>query len=62
VTVAALDRPVHGSQNAITQNFFSDYTTTTGNSAYYVSEVGILIADAWAATAYLFWRNRPVPR
>jgi membrane protease YdiL (CAAX protease family) len=49
---------LHGSQNAITQNFFSDYTTDTGNSAYYVSEIGGLIAVAWVATAYLFWRNR----
>ena len=31
---------MHGSQNAITQGFFSEYTTPSGNTAYYVSEVG----------------------
>ena len=49
---------LHGSQNAITQNFFSEYTTQTGNSVYYVSEVGALIAIAWSVVAYLFWRAR----
>ncbi|MGI9615801.1 MAG: CPBP family intramembrane glutamic endopeptidase [Acidimicrobiales bacterium] len=49
---------LHGSQNAITQNFFGEYTTDTGNSAYYVSEVGGLIALAWLVAAYVFWRNR----
>jgi membrane protease YdiL (CAAX protease family) len=49
---------MHGSQNAITQDFFSEYTTQTGNSAYYVSEVGILIAIAWIVVAYIFWRAR----
>ncbi len=50
---------MHGSQNAITQGFFADYTSQEGNGAYYVSEVGALIALAWVATAYLFWRARP---
>ncbi len=49
---------MHGSQNAITQGFFADYTTQEGNSAYYVSEVGALIAVAWVAAAFLFWRKR----
>ncbi len=51
---------LHGSQNAITQGFFAEYTTQDGNSAYYVSEVGGLIAIAWVAAAYLFWRKRHV--
>ena len=49
---------LHGSQNAITQGFFAEYTSQDGNSAYYVSEVGILIAIAWGAAAFVFWRNR----
>ena len=49
---------MHGSQNAITQGFFADYTTQGGNSAYYVSEVGALIAIAWVAAAFVFWRKR----
>ena len=49
---------LHGAQNAITQDFFAEYTTESGNAAYYVSEVGILIAAAWVVTAYLFWRMR----
>lgn len=49
---------LHGSQNAITQNFFAEYTTESGNTAYYVSEVGILIAGAWVVTALVFWRKR----
>ena len=48
----------HGSQNAITQAFFAEYTSESGNTAYYVSEVGILIAAAWVVAAYLFWRRR----
>jgi membrane protease YdiL (CAAX protease family) len=51
---------LHGSQNAITQGFFAEYTTEDGNSAYFVSEVGGLIAIAWVAAAYLFWRKRHV--
>jgi membrane protease YdiL (CAAX protease family) len=51
---------LHGSQNAITQGFFAEYTTQEGNSAYYVSEVGGLIAVAWVAVAFLFWRQRHV--
>jgi membrane protease YdiL (CAAX protease family) len=51
---------LHGSQNAITQGFFAEYTTEDGNSANYVSEVGGLIAIAWVAAAYLFWRKRHV--
>jgi membrane protease YdiL (CAAX protease family) len=51
---------MHGSQNAITQGFFAEYTTQDGNSAYYVSEVGALIAVAWVAVALLFWRKRDV--
>lgn len=51
---------LHGSQNAITQGFFSEYTSQTGDSAYYVSEVGALIAVAWVVASYLFWRNRHV--
>jgi len=51
---------LHGSQNAITQGFFAEYTTEDGNSAYYVSEVGGLIAIAWVGAAYLFWRKRHV--
>ena len=49
---------LHGAQNAITQDFFAEYTTESGNAAYYVSEVGILIAAARVVTAYLFWRMR----
>jgi membrane protease YdiL (CAAX protease family) len=49
---------LHGSQNAITQGFFAEYTTQEGNSVYYVSEVGALIAIAWVVAAYIFWRNR----
>ena len=49
---------LHGSQNAITQGFFSEYTSESDNMAYLVSEVGILIAAAWAVAAYLFWRRR----
>ena len=49
---------MHGSQNAITQGFFAEYTTQEGNSVYYVSEVGALIAVAWVVAAYLFWRKR----
>ena len=49
---------LHGSQNAITQGFFAEYTTQDGNSAYYVSEVGGLIAITWAIAAFLFWRKR----
>ena len=49
---------LHGSQNAITQGFFSEYTRDTGYTAYLVSEVGILIAAGWMVTAYLFWRRR----
>jgi membrane protease YdiL (CAAX protease family) len=51
---------MHGSQNAITQGFFADYTAQDGNSAYYVSEVGALIAVAWVVTAFLFWRKRHI--
>jgi membrane protease YdiL (CAAX protease family) len=51
---------MHGSQNAITQGFFAEYTTQDGNSAYYVSEVGALIAVAWVVTALLFWRKRHI--
>jgi membrane protease YdiL (CAAX protease family) len=51
---------MHGSQNAITQGFFAEYTTQDGNSAYYVSEVGALIAVAWVAAAFLFWRKRHI--
>jgi membrane protease YdiL (CAAX protease family) len=51
---------MHGSQNAMTQGFFAEYTTQDGNSAYYVSEVGVLIAIAWVAAAYFFWRQRHV--
>ena len=51
---------LHGSQNAITQGFLAEYTTQDGNSAYYVSEVGALIAIAWVIAAYLFWRKRHV--
>jgi hypothetical protein len=61
---APLDRStqqcLHGSQNAITQGFFAEYTTQDGNSAYYVSEVGALIAVAWVAVAFLFWRKRHI--
>jgi membrane protease YdiL (CAAX protease family) len=49
---------MHGSQNAITQGFFAEYTSQQGNSAYYVSEVGALIAIAWVIAAYVFWRHR----
>lgn len=49
---------LHGSQNAITQGFFAEYTTQEGDSVYYVSEIGALIAIAWIGAAYLFWRNR----
>ena len=49
---------LHGAQNAITQGFFAEYTTESGDAAYYVSEVGLLIAAAWIATAYLVWRRR----
>ncbi len=49
---------LHGTQNAITQAFFAEYTSESGNTAYFVSEVGILIAAAWVITAYLFWRRR----
>ena len=49
---------LHGAQNAITQDFFAEYTSESGNAAYYVSEVGILIAAAWLLAAYLFWRKR----
>ena len=49
---------MHGSQNAITQGFFAEYTTQEWNSVYYVSEVGALIAIAWVVAAYIFWRNR----
>jgi membrane protease YdiL (CAAX protease family) len=49
---------MHGSQNAITQGFFADYTTQEGNSVYYVSEIGALIAVAWVVAAILFWRRR----
>jgi membrane protease YdiL (CAAX protease family) len=51
---------MHGSQNAITQDFFSEYTSQTGNSAYYASEVGALIAVAWIVVAYIFWQKRHV--
>lgn len=51
---------LHGSQNAITQGFFAEYTTQEGNSVYYVSEIGALIAVTWVAAAYLFWRKRHV--
>ena len=49
---------LHGSQNAITQDFFAEYTTKGGNSVYYVSEIGALIAIAWIAAAYIYWRKR----
>ena len=49
---------LHGSQNAITQSFFAEYTTEEGNAVYYVSEIGALIAVAWVVTAYFAWRNR----
>ena len=49
---------LHGSQNTITQGFFSEYTSESDNMAYLVSEVGILIAAAWVVAAYLFWRRR----
>lgn len=50
---------LHGSQNAITQGFFADYTAQEGNSVYYVSEIGALIALAWVgAAAYIFWPKR----
>lgn len=49
---------LHGAQNAITQDFFAEYTTESGDAAYYVSEVGIFIAGAWIVAAYLFWRRR----
>lgn len=51
---------MHGSQNAITQGFFVEYTTQDGNSAYLVSEVGGLIAVAWVTAAFFFWRKRHV--
>lgn len=49
---------LHGSQNAITQGFFAEYTTKEGNSVYFVSEIGALIAIAWIAAAYIYWRKR----
>ena len=48
----------HSAQNAITQSFFAEYTKESDNAAYYVSEVGILIAAAWVIAALLFWRKR----
>lgn len=49
---------LHGSQNAITQGFFAEYTTQEGNSVYYVSEIGALIATAWVGAAFYYWRKR----
>lgn len=49
---------MHGSQNAITQGFFAKYTTQEGNSVYYVSEIGALVATVWVAAAYVLWRKR----
>ena len=49
---------LHGSQNAMTQGFFAEYTSESDNTAYLVSEVGILIAAGWVVAAYLFWRRR----
>ena len=43
---------LHGSQNAITQGFFSEYTSEADNTAYLVSEVGVLVAAGWVVAAY----------
>lgn len=49
---------MHGSQNAITQGFFAEYTTKEGDSVYFVSEIGALVAVAWVVAAYVFWNKR----
>lgn len=53
---------MHGSQNAITQGFFAEYTTKEGDSVYFVSEIGALVAIAWVVTACLFWNKRQMIR
>ena len=67
----------HGSQNAITQAFFAEYTSESGNTAYYVSEVvlkraeprievaRVSIGDAHgrvAISATRLWRRRLMRR
>lgn len=49
---------MHGSQNAITQGFFAEYTTKEADSVYFVSEIGALVAVAWVVAAYVFWNRR----